>query len=348
MPRLATAAACALAALAGTALTIAQAPPVRWEPQSSGVTGRLRGVSAMSSTVAWASGQGGTVLRTADGGRTWQARPVPGAEALDFRDIDALSTTTAVVLSIGPGEASRLYRTTDGGATWDERFRNTEPAAFFDAVAFGDADHGTAISDSVDGRFVVLTTADGGRTWTHVPTDRLPPALPDEGAFAASGTNVTMRGRDRIWIGTSKSRVLRSTDGGRTWTVHPTPVATGEATGIFSIAFGDATNGVVVGGNYAREDEAVSNLAITTDGGVTWTAPAGRLSGFRSVVAVIPAANPGWLAVGPKGADWSIDGGRTWVPAGGAGYDAFSVAPSGDVGWATGAGGRIARVRITR
>ncbi len=348
MARLAFTAA-ALTLLVAATAPRAQGPAVRWEPQTSGVTARLRGVSAVSSTVAWASGQRGTVLRTTDGGRNWLPRPVPpGAEALDFRDVDAIDATTAVILSIGTGEASRIYRTTDGGATWDERFRNSDAAAFFDAVAFGDADHGTAVSDSVDGRFVVLTTADGGRTWTRVPGDRLPPALPDEGAFAASGTNVTMLGRDRIWIGTSKSRVLRSMDGGRTWTVHATPVATGEATGIFSIAFRDPANGIVVGGNYSREDEAVSNLAITSDGGATWTAPAGRLSGFRSVVAFLPRGNRPLLAIGPKGADWSTDGGQTWSPAGGDGYDAFSAARPGDVGWATGAGGRIARLSFGR
>src|SRR5690349_9691243 len=96
-----------LAAVAATPLLSSQAPPVKWEPQTSGVTVRLRGVSAVSSTVAWASGASGTVLRTVDGGRTWQQRPVPGADALDFRDVDALGDSTAVILSIGPGEASR-------------------------------------------------------------------------------------------------------------------------------------------------------------------------------------------------------------------------------------------------
>jgi photosystem II stability/assembly factor-like uncharacterized protein len=305
-------------------------------------------VSAVSSEVAWTSGAGGTVLRTADGGRRWQRRAVPGADALDFRDVDALSATTAVVLSIGAGESSRIYRTADGGATWEERFRNADPRAFFDAIAFGDAEHGVAFSDSVDGRFVVRTTVDGGRSWIAVPPDRLPPALPDEGAFAASGTNAAMLGSDRIWIGTSKSRVLRSSDGGRTWSVHATPVATGEATGIFSIAFRDASNGVVVGGNYQREDAAIDNLAVTTDGGRTWVRPPGTgLSGFRSVVAWLPGREPSLLAIGPRGADWSVAGGRMWSPAGGDGYDAFSVSPRGDAGWATGAGGRIARVTIS-
>lgn len=341
--------AAALAGLATCAVAIAQAPraPVTWTPQTSGVTVRLRGVSAVSSTVAWASGGSGTVLRTTDGGTTWQRRAVPGADALDFRDIDALDATTALVLSIGNGESSRIYRTADGGATWEERFRNTDPKAFFDAMTFGDAQHGVAFSDAVDGRFVVRITADAGRTWTAVPAERLPPALLDEGAFAASGTNVAMLGRDRIWIGTSKSRVLRSTDGGRTWSVHTTPVATGEATGIFSIAFRDATHGVVVGGNYTREGEAGANAATTDDGGVTWRlVPPPGLSGYRSVVAWLPAAGRPLLAVGPSGSDWSANDGRGWAAAGGPGFDAFSAAPQSRVGWATGAGGRIARVEL--
>ncbi len=337
----------AAAVVAGT--PTAQSPPVTWQPQTSGVTVRLRGVSAVSADVAWASGAGGTVLRTVDGGRSWQRRPVFGAEGLDFRDVDATSPTTTHVLSIGPGEASRIFATSDGGATWTERFRNTEAEAFYDALAFADAAHGAAFSDSVAGRFVIRLTADGGRTWTPVPPDRLPPALPNEGAFAASGSNVAMAGTMRLWAGTTASRVLRSLDGGRTWSVHQTPLPTGEATGIFSIAFRDAMHGVVVGGNYQREDEAIDNVAVTADGGTTWTRPSGRgLSGFRSAVAWLPGRD-GWvLAVGPRGADWSNDGGRSWQPAGGEGYDALGLAPAGGVGWATGAGGRIVKVEIAR
>ena len=106
---------------------IAQTSPFTWS-RVEGVTVRLRGVSAVSSEVAWASGAEGTVLRTTDGGRTWHRRPVPGTGALDFRDVDAVSAATAHVLSIGPGDASRIYHTEDGGTTWTERFRNAAPA----------------------------------------------------------------------------------------------------------------------------------------------------------------------------------------------------------------------------
>jgi photosystem II stability/assembly factor-like uncharacterized protein len=330
----------------------------QWTPQTSGVAARLRGVSAASDRVAWASGADGTVVRTADGGLTWQRLRIPDAEKLDFRDIDAIDERVAFVLSIGPGDASRIYKTTDSGVTWTLQFANPDPKAFFDAMAFWDANRGIAFSDSVDGQFVILTTRDAGHTWARMPQDGLPPALENEGAFAASGTNVTVHGRDHVWIGTgaaAKSRVLRSIDGGRTWTVANTPLASGPSSGIFSIAFRDATHGVVVGGDYRKEAEAVDNVAVTSDGGVTWTLSgrpgtretgsqgAGGLSGFRSVVAPVPGAARSWIAVGPSGSDLSTDDGRTWKKMDGPGFHTFSFAPGRGVGWGAGERGAIAK-----
>ena len=126
--------------------------------RQSGTTVRLRGVSAVSAKVAWASGQGGTYTRTTDGGRTWRAAIVPGAEALDFRDVDAFDANTAYLLAIGEGDKSRIYKTTDGGDSWTMQFKNENPAAFFDAMAFWDRDHGIAMSDPVAGRFLIITT----------------------------------------------------------------------------------------------------------------------------------------------------------------------------------------------
>lgn len=334
------------ASLAVVALC-AQTPTMEWHSQTSGVIGRLRGVSAVSSRIAWASGANGTVLRTIDGGLTWQRRPVPGAETLDFRDIDAMSDRVAYTLSIGPGASSRIYKTDDGGAHWDLQFANTEPKVFLDAMTFFDETHGVAFSDSVDGAFVILTTANG-RTWARVPGSHLPPALPGEGAFAASGTNVAMDGPAHIWIGTTASRVLRSSDAGRTWDVTTTPLATGTATGIFSIAFRDTQHGIVVGGNYQKESEAIDNAAITSDGGATWTPVKERgLSGFRSAVAWLPGTTRALIAIGPTGADRSSDDGRTWTPVHGEGFDTVSIARDG-AGWAAGQGGRISKLTWLR
>ena len=68
----------------------------RWTVQTSGVRQRLRGVSAVSVQVAWASGAGSMVLRTADGGLTWRTSII-SSDPLDFRDIDAIDAQTAAV-----------------------------------------------------------------------------------------------------------------------------------------------------------------------------------------------------------------------------------------------------------
>jgi len=323
-------------------------PVPRWQPQPSGVTARLRGVSAVSDTVAWASGANGTVLRTTDGGITWTKLPVPGAARLDFRDVDAVSDGVAWILSVGNGDASRIYKTSDGGATWTLQFRNDNPKAFFDAMAFWDAQHGLAMSDSVEGRFLILKTSDGGGTWTRVAPEGLPPALPDEGGFAGSGTNIAVQPDGRAWIGTgaaANARILVTVDGGRQWRAVDTPLASSPSAGIFSVAFRDPKHGLTVGGDYQRENDADDNAAVTADGGLSWTLVRG-LGGFRSAVAFVPGSRSSWLAVGPQGADWSDDDGQNWTAIPGRGYDAFAFSPSGRVGWGVGEGGRIGRLRV--
>jgi hypothetical protein len=310
---------------------------------------RLRGVSAATAVVAWASGSGGTYARTTDGGNTWYAAVVPGASQLDFRDVQAVDANTAYLLSIGPGEQSKIYKTSDGGQGWALQFTNHKPKAFFDAFAFWDARNGVAMSDPVDGRFILIKTTDGGATWKELPGEGLPPALEGEGGFAASGTCIAVQGKKNVWFGTggaATARVFSSTDGGLKWKVASTPIAAGNASsGVFSIAFKDAKNGVIVGGDYKKENEAGNNVATTTDGGATWTLAKGpRPSGFRSAVAYAHGTSgPVLVAIGPSGSDYSLDDGQSWVSLGNMGFHAFSFAGV-DGSWAVGEGGRIAKL----
>jgi len=310
------------------------------------VTARLRGVSAVSERVAWASGSGSTVLRTNDGGTRWQKLTVTN-DNVDFRDIDAINAETAYALSVGNGPASRIYKTSDAGATWTLQFKNENPKAFLDAMSFWDADHGIVFGDSIDGQLDILITENGGNTWSRLSSPNLPPALPNEGAFAASGTNIAVVGKSHAWIGTgaaAKSRVLRTSDNGHTWQVSDTPVAAGQSSGIFSIAFRDTKHGVIVGGDYTKEKEAVNNLAFTRDGGATWTLAKG-LSGFRSVVAYVPGTKI-IVAIGPAGSDFSTDDGQTWKPVDGPGFDTFSFVQGKTIGWAAGAKGALAKLVV--
>ena len=204
-----------LAILAAMFLTVTLHGAPSWTPQTSGVTARLRGVSAVNDRIVWASGAGGTVLRTTDGGAQWLKLTVPAdAAALDFRDIDAIGDRTAYALSIGNGPASRIYKTTDAGVTWTLQFTNTDEKAFFDAMAFWDADRGVAFSDSVDNRFIVLTTGNGGRSWELVDQKRLPPALAGEGRVRGE-RNQRCGQRDRARVDSDLERPRAALDGSR-------------------------------------------------------------------------------------------------------------------------------------
>lgn len=321
----------------------------QWELQRTETKAEFRGLSVANDKVAWAGGNRNTYARTTDGGETWAVGTLVDKEVLDFRDVEAINADTAYLLSIGTGTKSRIYKTTDGGKNWAAQVLNPHPKAFLDAFAFWDAHNGIAVGDPIDGRFLILRTTDGGAHWIQVPGDKIPPALPNDGVFAASGTTITVYGRSDVWFatgGSSTARVFRSNDKGQTWSVSNTPVISGQAsTGIFSIAFRDALNGIVVGGDYRKVDEARDNIAGTADGGRTWTLfRDSGLGGFRSCVAYVPrSSGKRLLAVGPSGSDCSTDGGMHWAKYDSQGFHVFAFARARPVGWAAGAGGRIAR-----
>ena len=307
-------------------------------------TASLRGLGALNEKIVWASGTGGTFVHTSDGGATWQAARVPGAEQLDFRDLHIVDAKTVLLLSIGSGDQSRVYRTEDGGATWKLLFTNPDAKGFFDALAFWDRRNGIIVGDAVDGRPTVFTTSDGGEHWRKQQT---PPALPNEGSFAASGTCLIVRGKSEAWFatgGVGAARVFHTNDGGKKWTVATTPIRNDAASaGIFSLAFADARHGIAVGGDYDKPEDATKNIAVTSDGGLTWTSPRGSPAGFRSAVAYVPDRKM-WIVTGTSGSDVSYDNGATWKSFDTGAFNSISFVSSNG-GWAVGPKGRIAGFR---
>jgi photosystem II stability/assembly factor-like uncharacterized protein len=270
--------------------------------EKSNTTENLRGVAVLSHHVAWASGTHGTYLRTTglgNGHGSWQAAQVPGAESLDFRDVEAFSAHLAYLLSAGPGAESRIYKTSNGGKDWILQFTNPDPGGFFDCMAFWDSAHGIAVGDPVRGKFVLITTEDGGKHWDPVPAPALPPAIEGEGAFAASGTCITVAGKHNVWFvtGGKAARVFRSPDDGKSWAVADAPITHGsDSSGGFSVAFRDLRHGVISGGDYKQPRQDGPNLAVSEDGGITWTTRHLPLA-FLSAVA-FNAPNDHLLAVG--------------------------------------------------
>jgi photosystem II stability/assembly factor-like uncharacterized protein len=316
-----------------------------WTLQESGSQAELRGIAAVSASVAWASGAKGTVLRTLDGGKTWQRRTVPAdAEALDFRDIQAFDANTAIIMSAGPGTASRMYRTKDGGASWQLLITNPDKDGFWDAIAFWDARNGILFGDPVNGAFRIFTTRDGGDTWQPANDPQGLAALKNEGAFAASGTCLSVAGSNDAWFatgGAETARVFHSSDRGRTWRASAAPVPAGEATrGIFSVGFLDGRTGMAVGGDYKEPAGAALNGARSEDGGATWVPAQVLPAGYMSVVAPVPGAPRVLVAGGLAGSGISRDAGKTWVKLDNMPINAVGFAAPG-VGWAVGPKGLV-------
>ena len=333
-------------------------------PQNSGTTQLLIAVSPVNSQIVWAAGTGGTYVVTTDGGNTWTSGVVPGAESFQFRDVQGVSDKVAYLLSIGDDTTNfRIYRTYDGGATWHVQFTNETVNAFYDCFAFWAPDHGIAHSDSVDGVFPDLRTFDG-QNWLSISSN-MPPALPGEASFSASGTCITTQGDENAWIATGGStiaRILATTDGGNTWNAYDTPLVSNASAGGISVAFRDASHGMLGGGDLSTNKSA--GTAISSDGGKTWTLtkrPAVNGSVFclayangmtlgssvqanhdydRTVVVTAetePDFDSGTAA-------WTPDEGTTWYRLPGvSGYWAVAFADPQD-GWFVGNNGQILKI----
>jgi photosystem II stability/assembly factor-like uncharacterized protein len=316
----------------------------QWKPvTTTGTKASLRGVHNIAGGVIWASGSGGTILRSADNGSVWRQCSTPlGAEGLDFRGIWGFSENRAVVMSSGPGSSSRLYETIDGCHSWHLLFENPDPAGFWDAIAFR-RNVGTLLGDPVDGHFVIYRTNDSGRHWIREKSTALAANPKGEGAFAASNSALVVRpdgkkilfgtggpGGPRIFMSNFKSRAK--------WTTATLPgMGKGDSAGVFSLAFRDREHGVAVGGDYKNPENRDGTAAFTPDGGVSWRAAAVPPSGYRSSVGW-DQHRQAWISVGPNGSDVSTDDGQTWHRLDGASWNALSIP------WVVGSNGRIARL----
>jgi photosystem II stability/assembly factor-like uncharacterized protein len=321
-----------------------------WTVQTSGVDTNLRGVSIAEFAeshhapvpVVWASGSNGVILQSVDAGKKWKRITVPGGETLDFRSIQAIDAREAYVMSIGDAGNSRIYKTTDGGTNWTLQYADKRKELFLDALVCDSDIECFAVGDPIDGKFVILHTKDG-QNWKQLPTDRMPAALPNEGAFAASGTCLAVYNDHDIYFvtGGPAARVFHSSDAGYSWSVNSTPIVSGNASsGIFSIAVRDAAL-VVVGGDYKDVGNPSRVAAYSQDAGKTWTLAAQQPGGFRSAVGWIDGAT--LAAAGPNGEDISEDGGIHWKHTDSVNLNALAIL---DVrqGWAVGPKGAIAQM----
>lgn len=270
----------------------------------------IRAIEIMGSSLAFAADKGvfGTIdLRS---GKLRSNVQRFGTIVPEFR---AVAHTANDFFMLSVGNPALLYKTGDHGGM-DLVYKEEGEGVFYDAMAFWNDVEGIAFGDSMEGCLSIIVTRDGGFTWSKLPCSQLPAPLENEGAFAASNTNIKAIG-DEVWIGTSGGRILHSPDKGRHWEVFATPIRKQTPTeGIYSIDFYDQNLGFAIGGDYTDPENKSANKIATVDGGKTWNIMADQLDpGYQSCVRFLPnGGGKEMLSMGFTGIYYTIDSGNHW------------------------------------
>ncbi|MBR8536746.1 hypothetical protein KDU71_14310 [Carboxylicivirga sediminis] len=306
----------------------------------------IRGLSVINNQCLWLSGSGGTILRSNDGGGTWHDCSISHEAGNDFRSIHALDSLQAFV--IGVNNPAIIYQTTNGGREWHAVDTLSGDGLFFNSLKFATRRKALAVSDPVDGRFMILRSTNGGRSWER--SQQVPMALPGESNFAASNTCIEYLDNGYAWMasGGPAARIYLTQDDGTSWRVVSTPMKAQSASdGIYSVAFSNAQKGIAVGGNYMHPELNDSIAAYTSDGGLSWRLAQSMPTGFRSCVQYVTVEHTQLaVAMGKTGYDYSMDDGKNWLHGGEEGYYTLRPVPGEASAYVAGANGRVARLTI--
>ena len=235
------------------------------------------------------------------------------SDKLEFRSI-AQNSKNVFIANIG--NPAFIYKVDKSDTSIKNVYTENNDKAFYDSMNFWNEKEGITMGDPTDNCFSVLITRNGGKTWKKTVCNNLPKVADGEAAFAASNTNICIKGNN-TWLvsGGKKARVFYSADKGNSWEVFNTPIVQGQAmTGIFTADFYNAKIGVIAGGNYEIPNQNFQNKAITFDGGRNWKLLSENKGfGYTSCIQFVPKSNGKQLvAVGTSGVHYSSDGGITW------------------------------------
>ena len=304
---------------------------------TSGNKSSLRGLSVVDDNVIWASGSNGTIVKSVDGGETWQWLTVNGFEKTDFRDVEAFDSSTAVIMGIA--EPSYILKTVDGGNTWKVVYENKIKGMFLDAMDFRDKQNGIVIGDPLKNEFFIAQSSNGGNTWKDA-NNTYWVADSGEACFASSGTNIRLSPKDKIHFvsGGLRSRLFTKNK------AIDIPILQGkETTGANSIAIKNKRTYIVTGGDFNTPGSSLKNCAITYNKGKTWTQPVVAPHGYRSCVEYINKNY--WITCGLNGVDISNNNGRTWQLISEKSFHVCRKAKNGKAIYFAGANGKIGKLQ---
>jgi len=271
----------------------------------------FRALSVVDDLVVWVSGSNGWFGRSSDGGQTWEFDQVSMFEEQDFRTIYAFDINNAIIANAG--SPAYILRTTDGGENWIPVYQDSQPQIFLDGIDFWDESEGIIYGDPIDSKMTLLKTRDAGFTWEIFSEDQKPEMANGEASFAASGTAIRCFNHSVLAIasGGMKSRIYYSTNKGVSWEIIEVPILQGSpSTGIFSMAFKNENEFIVVGGDYLKENQSIDHVFTTSNAGKKWKSPSSPTSGYRECIEYL--SGDVFITTGPTGTELSKDNGDTW------------------------------------
>jgi photosystem II stability/assembly factor-like uncharacterized protein len=287
-------------------------------PKASGSA--ATGQSSQSPGIGgWAVGGSGTILRTQDGGRTWEAQDSGTTEWLDSVAFVTPLSGWAV------GEKGTILHTQDGGASWKEQDSLSD--AILRSVTFITPTSGWVVG--TEG--TILHTEDGGDHWKKQDsgfgeglnsvafvTPQLGWAVGIYGMIlhTEDGGDHWMRQNSGLedslnsvffvtpqlgWAVNMDARIVHTEDGGRTWTRQDS----GTSGNLCSVTFATPQSGWAVGW--------YGTILHTEDGGAHWKRQISRSNEtFLSVVFSTPQS--GWVLAEEGTILYTNDAGDHWKP----------------------------------
>lgn len=264
---------------------------ITWSEQTSGSAAQLTSVSAINLNNVWVCGYTGVVLRTTNGGTTWQnvsAAPIPNT--LDLHCIFGIDSVTALVAGSGTA-GSFLFRTSNGGANWTQVF--TEANGFINSVQMGNDFAGFMQGDPVGGRWSLWGTTDAGLTW-----DSSSFYLQQQGTEAGWNNSFFFDINAGVTFGTNNTKVYKTLNL-QNWLPQNT---TGQLN-TYAIWFNSPTNGMTGG----------TALLFTSTGGIIWTPTSAALPGTGNMAGIC-GTGTFWAAARQTTSIYtSPNNGGTWV-----------------------------------
>lgn len=264
-----------------------------WTRQRSGSLAWLHSVFFLDQKRGWAAGSRGTLLFTADGGTTWQAKSQPTSDVIRdiyfIDDLNGILVCERNIYELKSNDEPRAYlmQTSDGGDEWKRiSLRGADADVRLIRAVFNKAGQGWAFGEGG----AIYRTEDAGANWDRLQSPTRYLLL--GGAFIDQNSG---------WLVGAGSTILQTSDGGQTWSPSRVPSTT--KVRFNATSFVDQSVGWAVGSGGA--------IYRTSNGGRSWQVQNSGVTADLLDVKFVDAVE-GW-AVGTDGTLLhTVSGGMLW------------------------------------